>query len=586
MLAHRVSAKHWKFANDMTRWIWFLLCAICGPALALLGWIVPIHLRAVDGRVLQRAGRSTPSLTEKGVALANEKRLGAAQLVLQAAEGASVPDRQRLEAAVTNLIDTHPGWQTWGGGEPHLEVLFATDPKLRKAGLEPFTEWIVRLDNRGTALNLLNASTRPLVRRLLECRTLTNTTIFPPSQSSSGQAFDAALSICALLADEGRFSSSLSNAVFELAIQAQGPGKTQPLEEFLLDLMSLGQRFNWGQLAVFVSGVDERETLRSLTAIARRNEKRLPVLFSALQLSGKPAAIASYLMTFSKSGLDDLAGALRFHEGGINELLRRDQRLYVSRADLGLASSAPAQAFFDFALDQSLRSPGAAIALKWSLYLVGGFLLAAALHFARPAVSEIELPLQVRGFHIAREILFALGFLLVVLLLSEPFISQDIQKAETPFRFRLSPVGAAIPAAAPTAKTFMTKLNQVSLLTLLLFFVIQGLIYTACVVKLAEIRRQRIGTRMKLRLLENEEHLFDAGLYVGFAGTIISLILVSMQVIQPSLMVAYGSTSFGIVFVSIFKIFHLRPARRKLLLESEPSPEATAPLTPPVPSPT
>ena len=75
--------------------------------------------------------------------------------------------------------------------------------------------------------------------------------------------------------------------------------------------------------------------------------------------------------------------------------------------------------------------------------------------------------------------------------------------------------------------------------------------------------------RIKLRLLENEEHLFDAGLYVGFAGTIISLILVSMKVILPSLMAAYGSTSFGIIFVSIFKIFHLRPERRRLLLESE-----------------
>jgi hypothetical protein len=122
-------------------------------------------------------------------------------------------------------------------------------------------------------------------------------------------------------------------------------------------------------------------------------------------------------------------------------------------------------------------------------------------------------------------------------------------------------------------------MDQKSLLTLLLFFVLQGLIYTACVVKLAEVRRQRVMPRIKLRLLDNEEHLFDAGLYVGFAGTIISLILVSMNVIKPSLMAAYGSTSFGIIFVSIFKIFHLRPARRRLLLEAEAaSPESIAPV--------
>ena len=105
---------------------------------------------------------------------------------------------------------------------------------------------------------------------------------------------------------------------------------------------------------------------------------------------------------------------------------------------------------------------------------------------------------------------------------------------------------------------------------MLLFFVLQALLYVTCVVKLAEIRRQRIGPRIKVKLLENEEHLFDAGLYLGFLGTIVSFIVYSLSP-SPSfpLMVAYSSTSFGILFVSFFKIFHLRPVRRRLLLEAE-----------------
>ncbi len=184
-----------------------------------------------------------------------------------------------------------------------------------------------------------------------------------------------------------------------------------------------------------------------------------------------------------------------------------------------------------------------------------------------------------RGFHVAREILFALGFLFVVLLLSEPFLAQESQKAEMPFRLRLPMVGSAVAAEAGAPSSIMNSVNPVILLTLALFFVLQGLIYIACLVKLAEIRRQRVPPRVKLRLLENEEHLFDAGLYLGFAGTIVSLILVSVGVIkQPSLMAAYSSTAFGIIFVSVFKIFHLRPARRTLLLESEAaSPERVAP---------
>ena len=112
-------------------------------------------------------------------------------------------------------------------------------------------------------------------------------------------------------------------------------------------------------------------------------------------------------------------------------------------------------------------------------------------------------------------------------------------------------------------------MNPTSLLTLFLFFVLQGLLYIASLLKLAEIRRQRVPSRVKIKLLENEDHLFDAGLYLGFVGTIVSLILFSLGVIKLSLMAAYSSTSFGIIFVSIFKIFHLRPVRRKLLLEAE-----------------
>jgi hypothetical protein len=175
----------------------------------------------------------------------------------------------------------------------------------------------------------------------------------------------------------------------------------------------------------------------------------------------------------------------------------------------------------------------------------------------------------VPGFHVLHEFVFALGFLLVILLLSEPFLALESQKVQfLPFRLRLPTVGNVVTAGIPpvTPSSFM---NPSSLLTLLLFFVLQALLYIACLVKLAEIRRQNIPSRTKLKLLENEDHLFDAGLYLGFVGTIVSLILVSLGLTKFSLMAAYSSTSFGIVFVSIFKIFHLRGLRRKLLLETE-----------------
>jgi hypothetical protein len=175
----------------------------------------------------------------------------------------------------------------------------------------------------------------------------------------------------------------------------------------------------------------------------------------------------------------------------------------------------------------------------------------------------------------------------VVLLLSEPFLAQDTQKGTFSLRLFPSTVGGTVPARIIGGQPTVIVMNPTILLTLLVFFVLQALIYISCLVKLAEIRRQRVPPRIKLKLLENEDHLFDAGLYLGFVGTIISLIVASMGLIKFSLMAAYSSTSFGIIFVVIFKIFHLRPERRKLLLAAEsqnPSAENYVPTAVPIPA--
>ena len=558
------ASRLWNFNRAMNRWVWFFGCVILGLLALGFGWLVPAHLRAVDSAVLERAGRKTPSLAERGLQLLREGKLGPAEMVCRTVQEQRLPGRETLATSVTNLVTAHPGWQAWGGGERHLEILFGAEG----TSSETVIDWLLRTQNREKTLELLRASRRATTLELLRCRGLTNTQTFSPSQTSSGQAFDAVLALAGLLVDEDKMSSGLGNDFRKAAEQANGGGGTQLVEEMLLDLMSLGQRLDWAQLAELVGPIENADTLRQVAGFARRNEAQLPALFSAVELSGSAAAVCKYLADFSQTGMKDVTESLRFHAGGLNELLKRHEPLYFSSLRRQVTGAAPWAAMFSVAVDCCWRAPGLAIAIKWLLYLMSGFLLAAAMHFGRPAVSVLEQPLQVRGFHVAREFLFALGFLLVVLLLSEPFLARESQpRAEFRFRLRLPVAGGTVPAKTGDIK--QRFMNENSLLTLLLFFVLQGLLYIACLVKLAEIRRQRVPARIKLKLLENEDHLFDAGLYLGFVGTIISLILFSLGVLKMSLMAAYSSTSFGIIFVSVFKIFHLRPTRRKLLLESE-----------------
>jgi hypothetical protein len=549
----------------MKRWVLFSLCAIAGLALVVCGLLVPAHLRAVDTVVLEQAGERTPGFLQTGLELVRARHLGSAQLLLSVAERESIAGRGELRGAVQKLAEGEPSLRFWGSPEPRLDY-FLKIGRSTTNGFEPFSSYLVRQDNRRQALDYLQKSPTPIAQELLRTRELTNTVIFSPSGSSAGQAFDAAVALCGLLAVQGELGTGLSNSVLTLATQANHGGSTRPYELVLLDIMSLGQRLNWGQLGAFLSHVHDTETLRLLSTLVRKDESSLPVLFSAVNLSERPAAVIAYLTEFSQTGLRDLRDSLRYGASGVRELLTRKQRVRVS----------PYNRFVALGLATDL--PSLALALKWSLLAIGAFFLALSVHFARPVVSKLEQPLQVRGIHFAREILFSLGFLVVVLLLTEPFLSQESQKVEFPFRLHVPLAASALAGKTGASSSIM---NPFSLLTLLLFFVLQFLLYVASLLKLAEVRRQTAPARTKLRLLDNEEHLFDAGLYLGFVGTIISLILVSLGVIKPSLMAAYSSTSFGIIFVSVFKIFHLRPFKRQLVLEAESvATEGYASLTP------
>lgn len=102
-----------------------------------------------------------------------------------------------------------------------------------------------------------------------------------------------------------------------------------------------------------------------------------------------------------------------------------------------------------------------------------------------------------------------------------------------------------------------------------LFLVLQFTVYLVCLIRLSIIKREIAPAKLKLKLLENEENLFDLGLYIGLGGTVVSLILLTMGVVTASLMAAYASTLFGILFTATVKIVHVRKYKRKLLLEAE-----------------
>jgi hypothetical protein len=555
-----------------TRWFWFCICIVCGLILLGCGLLMPVHLRAVDAGVVLSAGRTGDSLLQRGKSLSDAGRLGTAQMFVTAAHTVGLPGWDRLGETVTNRATQDPAALFWGN-DTFVKSLFNFQPAA-----DSFSAFIVQRENRETALAHLNNSGSAAARELLRCRELKQTTLFPPSSSPSGQAFDAVIAECGLLSEGNHLTGTLNSHILELAQQANHGSSSQPLEQLLMDFGSLGERLNWDQLTAFVVKIPDAETLHQLAGQMSIAGGRLPMLFAAVQLSGEPAAVSAYTAKFAKTGLQDISTSLWYGGNGVKELAGSGQRFYQSEVMRWFAAHNPSGSLYYFAAARSLENPWLVLAAKWLFFLGAGFCFAAAVHVLLPPASPLEEPLQVRGFHLFRQFLFSLGFLLVVLLLSEPFLAQEDQTGGFSLRLHLPMAGGAVSAGIAGIK--QTVMNPTILLTLLVFFVLQALIYISCLVKLAEIRRQQVPPRMKLKLLENEDHLFDAGLYLGFVGTIVSLIMASMGLVKFSLMAAYSSTSFGIIFVVIFKIFHLRPARRKLILEAELI-DATGTLPPP-----
>lgn len=101
------------------------------------------------------------------------------------------------------------------------------------------------------------------------------------------------------------------------------------------------------------------------------------------------------------------------------------------------------------------------------------------------------------------------------------------------------------------------------------FALLQVVTYLVCLMKIGEIDRQDLPSLLKLRLMENEENLFDSGLYIGMMGTATALVLQVVGVIQANLLAAYSSNLFGIVCVAVVKIRHVRGYKRQLILQSQ-----------------
>ncbi|WP_404425784.1 hypothetical protein [Nibricoccus sp. IMCC34717] len=523
-------------------WVFLALVALA-VAMAL-----PVNLRSVTLPLLREAGRGTPTLLEVGRERLELEKLGVAEMVLSGAERAGVGGRGVLEQRIQKVAERRPDWVAWGGWDPFLDPVFNLRENQGRKRSTPVLEFLVTEKSR-LALRQYLANSRSLgVQDLLKVRDLEVAVSFVPVGRAGGQALDSVVLLTALLYQADGMSSALQREVRGLVEEALEQKRLGPLEPFFLDLVSLGRRLNWVQVAELLRMTRSVASVAEIAQLARAVPDDLALIYSAAVALHSTDQVATFLMARGRAGLEDLRLAAGLGTGALRVLVRAG--LPVNRA-VGVEMGVGAE----FAL----LHPRLALAVRY-----GGFFVSA--YGVLRAMEALLLAGAVGWLRVRAGLLaLVLGGLLIAA--SEPFLFGKLPLSEFRVKLSLPVLGSVAEPGAGAGK--ITTMDTKTLLSIALFAALQVAMYLVCLRKIREIDRQPISAGVKLRLMKNEDNLFDGGLYIGIAGTATALVLQVLGVIEANLLAAYSSNLFGIVCVALVKIRSVRPYTHRLILESK-----------------
>jgi hypothetical protein len=527
--------------------VWLAL----GVGLLLLAWLLPVNVKSLNPALLREAGRDTPSMSGFGRELLELDKPGPAALVLETAKKVGDPGASALAVIYGDFAQKHREMMPWGGWDMALEPLLGNRHTAASTDSQPVLSFMATQQARENLRRYLAVSRLPGVQTMLRTAELGSTERFVPANRPGGQPLDAVILLTAYLWQTEHLSSGLQREVRALAETAVRTGQMGELEDFYLDILTLGRRLNWVQLSELLRTTGSPGTVAQFAHLARVAPEHLPVIYTAALMTKSADRVAHYLIAFGQTGAEHLQLALSHGQGAVDQLVQRQAP--VTR------SSGPE---FEFGAGFTLRYPELALLTKYAAFLGGIFLLLRSvdLRLFKSVESTLRGAFPKMGSGIIAAILTFIFFVF-----SEPSLLKAAPASEYQIKLTIPIIGTlAAPAAAASTTTTMDISTIASILA---FAALQVGMYVICLLKISEIARQGVPAATKLRLMENEENLFDGGLYIGIAGTATALVLQVIGWIDANLLAAYSSNLFGIVCVALVKIRHVRPYKRQLILE-------------------
>ena len=318
------------------------------------------------------------------------------------------------------------------------------------------------------------------------------------------------------------------------------------------------------------------EMMEQKKVVQAKFERDLQIVYASTLLSGNPSGILKFVSNypvFQKDGDDDavekalenLKLAMSYGKGALDHLLDRNNPVHEKGIAVELAE--PLFPYLGGGLLASLSHKHRDLSLTLKILLLLAsffcFLLFISKTLPRPGYQRSQSHYALSW---TRRFSASALFALIGILVLEPSLLQTPrgQVSVAGFDFAL----ANLLAYANEASMADQNLTIVTAIVAGVFLLIQIVIFMICMSRVSQIKNEELKPGLKLGLLDNEENLFDLGLYIGLGGTVLSLILLLvLDVKQDALIGAYTSTLFGILFVAALKIVIIRPYRNHLLVK-------------------
>lgn len=563
--------------------LWLLTGVVC----LLAGWLLPVSYHSIHPGLLEYAGRQGHTIDQLAEARITAGQLGPATLYVDLAKALRTPGARELELSLLQASERDPWLAFWGGRDAQIETLFGTNAQPQSMSL---LQIFMSDQVRQAVQPHLNDSISPHVRSIVRTRELTGYQRFVPANKPGGQPLDATIVLTSLFCASERFTPTLVAEITTVADRASAGEELAPLEEVYYSILVLGNRLNWGQLTELLGRMQTTSELKRFAKLINDHPDDMALIYCGALSGNTPHGILDYYDLLK----EEAPGHLRRAAGEGVEALRLILDRQVPIADTpGIGFPLAAQWVIDYPLPMYVA--------KWALFGMGALALifawanlarrqpAGAGPFPTPAYGNVQHSSPARasavpyasatvsmggktssaGMPVIARILLVVIVLGGLALLSEPLLMKRTESPAPQPKSQFAGLSNSPLPAANAKNAPLPVMDQSTIISIMLFGLLQILVYMICLMKIREIDLQPCPANLKLRLMENEENLFDSGLYVGIAGTAAALVLQVMQVIEANLLAAYSSNLFGITCVALVKIGHVRAFKRNLILQAQ-----------------